>query len=79
MMLSITLRWASDVARVGRRKVPENDHFEDLGIDGVIVFKWIFRKLDGVDWIVLTQVQVVGCFERGAEYAGSINCGKFIY
>jgi hypothetical protein len=78
-MRSIILRWARYVARMGRRKVPEIDHFEDLCIDGRIILKWILRKLVGVDWIVLTEVQVAGCFERGAENAGSIKCGKFPY
>ena len=59
--------------------MPEIDYFEDLGIDWRIILKWIFRKLDGVEWIVLTQVQVVGYFERGAENSSSIKFGEFLY
>jgi hypothetical protein len=34
----------------------ERDRFKDLGIDGKILLKLIFKKLDGVmDWINLTQ------------------------
>jgi hypothetical protein len=36
----------------------ERDHSEYLGVDGKIVLKWIFKKLDngwGVDWIDLAQ------------------------
>ena len=35
----------------------ERDHFEDPGIDGRIILRWIFRKWDvrGMDWIDLAQ------------------------
>ena len=59
--------------------MPEIGHFEDLGIDWRIILKWIFRKWDGVEWIVLTRIQVVGSFERGAENSGSLKFVEFLY
>ena len=53
------------VARMGRREVckgflwenlKESGHFENLGIDGTIILKWIIKKWEGsIDWIDLAQ------------------------
>jgi hypothetical protein len=35
----------------------ERDQFEDLGIDGRIIFIWIFKKWGGgMDWIDLERI-----------------------
>jgi hypothetical protein len=38
----------------------ERDHWGDPGIDGRMILRWIFRKLDvgGMDWIELAQGRV---------------------
>jgi hypothetical protein len=50
------LRWAGHVARMGERRgayralvgnLREEDHFEDPGVDGRIILKWIFERLGG--------------------------------
>ena len=53
------MRWAENVARMGIGEaytvfwwgyLRERDQLENLGIDGTIRLKWIFRKWDVVVW-----------------------------
>jgi hypothetical protein len=70
MIKSRRIRWARHVARMGERrgvyrvlvgKSEERDHLGERGVDGRIIFKWIFRKWN------------VGC---GLDRAGS-GLGKW--
>ena len=38
-------------------KLRERDHFEDPGVDGRIILRWIFKKWNGggMDWIGLAR------------------------
>ena len=40
----------------------KRDHFEDPGIDGRIIFRWIFRKWDVGAWtgLIWLRIQVGG-------------------
>ena len=41
---------------LGGGNLRKRDHLENLGVDGRIIQKWIFEKLDGgVDWISVAQ------------------------
>ena len=56
MIKSRRLRWAGHVARIGERrgayrvlvgKDEGGNHLEDPSVDGRIILKWIFERLDG--------------------------------
>jgi hypothetical protein len=59
------MRWAGHVAWMGRGEaytrfwwgnLRERDHWEDPGIEGRIIFRWIFRYWDGgINWNDLAQ------------------------
>jgi len=57
-------------------------HFEDLGVDGRIILKWIFKKLvwmmDGLDCSASGYGQVAGACECCNEPSGSINRREFL-
>jgi hypothetical protein len=63
-----------------RGNLKERDHLEDLGMDGRIILRMIFRKWDRV-WIELIwfrKGQVAGTCKRGNETLGCIKCGDFL-
>jgi hypothetical protein len=70
------MRWAGHVTHTGKR---ETNHLENLGIDGRIILKWIFKRLDGrhgLDCSGSRQGQMASFYECGNEDQGSIKCGE---
>ena len=84
------MRWAGHVDRMGRGEVHtefwcgnlrEGDHFEDPGIDGRIILRWIFRTWSGghgMDPSGSGLGHVAGSCECGNETSNSVKCGEFI-
>jgi hypothetical protein len=59
----------------------ERDHLENLGIVGMIMLKWIFKKWDGgMDWIDLAQNsdRWQTLVNAVMNFSGSIKWGKFL-
>ena len=55
---------------------------ENLGVDGRIILKWIFKKQEGgVDWINLAQDRdmVVGSGGHGNKSSGYVKCEVFLF
>jgi hypothetical protein len=53
MMKSSRMKWAGQEARRGRGKMharfwwgnlKERDHLENLGVDGIVILKWVLKK-----------------------------------
>jgi hypothetical protein len=53
---------------------------EDLGVDGTIILKWIFRKWDEEAWTGLNWLRIGtdGSYECHNEPSGSIICREFL-
>jgi hypothetical protein len=55
---------------------------EELGVDGRIILKWIFKKLDMKTWTALIWLkiegQVCGACECGNGPWGSTNYAEFL-
>jgi hypothetical protein len=67
MIKSGRMRWSGHVARIGDRKgayrfwwgeLMERDHMEDLGINGRIILKLIFKKWYGEAWIPSIRLRI---------------------
>jgi hypothetical protein len=59
----------------------EGYHWEDPGVEGKIILKWIFEKWleeHGLDSSGSGYGQVAGSCECGNEPSASIKCGEFL-
>jgi hypothetical protein len=61
------MRWAGHVARIGREEVctgfwwenvRERDYWEDPGVDGRVILRWIFKNWDVVVWTGLSWLRI---------------------
>jgi len=59
----------------------ERAHLDDPGLNGRIILRWIFRKLDVVVWTGSRWLRIghmAGTCKCGNEPLGSIKCGEFL-
>jgi len=63
------------------RKLRERDYFGDLGVDGMVILRWIFRKLVVGAWTRWTWHRIRtdgGTCECGNEPWVSTKYGEFL-
>jgi len=54
----------------------ERDHLENLGENWRIILKCIFKKYDGLEWMIWLVIRAsAGCFEYDNDLPGSIKWG----
>jgi hypothetical protein len=58
--------------------VREGYHFEDLGLDGRIILKWIFKKWDGEAWTGLIWLRIWRGGGNLNEPSGITKCKEFL-
>ena len=54
---------------------------DDPGVDGRIIFRWIFKKWDVGAWTGSSWLRIGtggGHFKCGNEPSGSMKCGEFL-
>jgi hypothetical protein len=69
-----------DVYRILVGKTDGQNHLEDLGVDGIIILKRIFKKWAGATWTRLIWLSIAtGSCECGRELPGSIKCWEFLH
>ena len=59
----------------------ERDHLADLGVNGRIILKRVFKKTDGRHGLLRSgsgEGQVEGACKCGNKPSGSIKCGEFL-
>ena len=78
---SVHIRERRGVYRVLVGNLRERDHLGDPGIDGWIIMRWIFSKLDVVVWTGSSWLRTgtkAGTCECSNEPSDSIKCGEFL-
>jgi len=81
------MRWAGHVTRMGEGRVHTGFWWgdvierEELGLDGTVIIKWIFKKWDGDTMTVSSWLSIGkggGSYECGNETLGSIKFEEFL-